>query len=284
MKCLKNPLTVFRRIIPDLPKNFQITQDKRPLCENGFVPIDLEDGSEKKIRLTRIHMEEDAGKNIHGSSEKSYVDLNRAGTPLLEIVSEPDIANAYEARAYLMRLRAIVQYLGISDANMEQGSFRADTNISVKKKDAKELGTRAELKNINSFKFIGNAIDHEIKRQIELIEDGGTVVQETRLYDADKHETRSMRSKEEANDYRYFPDPDLLPVEVDEAMIEEIRATLPELPDAKQQRFVSEYGFPARDRRFSVGWSICPGQYCQAGRAPQSPLSAGLEAYQRVLL
>jgi len=160
---------------PDLPKNFQITQDKRPLCENGFVPIDLEDGSEKKIRLTRIHMEEDAGKNIHGSSEKSYVDLNRAGTPLLEIVSEPDIANAYEARAYLMRLRAIVQYLGISDANMEQGSFRADTNISVKKKDAKELGTRAELKNINSFKFIGNAIDHEIKRQIELIEDGGSV-------------------------------------------------------------------------------------------------------------
>lgn len=237
---------------PDLPKNFQITQDKKPLCENGFVPIDLEDGSEKKIRLIRIHMEEDAGKNIHSENGESFVDLNRAGTPLLEIVSEPDISNAYEARVYLMRVRAIVQYLGISDANMEQGSFRADTNISVKKKSAKELGTRVELKNINSFKFIGQAINYEIKRQIELVKDGGRVVQETRLWNTKNNQSVAMRSKEEADDYRYFNEPDIPPLLINDEWIEKMRNKLPELPHHKFHRFKKEYELTAGEAEVIV--------------------------------
>ncbi len=226
---------------PDLPKGYQITQNERPICTEGFVNIRLEDGSSKKIRLTRIHMEEDAGKNIHSTvSNESFVDLNRAGTPLLESVTYPDMQNSYEARAYLKTLHTIVRYLNISTANMEEGALRADTNISVRKKDCKELGTRVEMKNINSFKFIGDAIDYEIERQIELIESGGKVKQQTRLWDTKNHKTIMMRSKEEAADYRYFEDPDLPLLEIGSERIERAADDLPELPQQKFQRFVKE--------------------------------------------
>lgn len=233
---------------PDLPKGYQISQMEQPIVGKGKLEIRLEDGTVKTVGITRAHLEEDAGKSLHEDFHgMTGIDLNRAGTPLLEIVSEPDMRSAKEAVAYMKKIHSLVTYIGICDGNMQEGSFRCDANVSVRPKGQQELGTRAELKNLNSFRFIERAINLEVERQIDLIEDGGTVVQETRLYDADKHETRSMRSKEEANDYRYFPDPDLLPVEVDEALIEEIRATLPELPDAKQQRFVSEYALSDYD-------------------------------------
>lgn len=243
--CKITRVTDFARkhyVYPDLPKNFQITQDDRPICQEGYVPIELEDGSVKNIRLIRIHLEEDAGKNIHTASDESYVDLNRAGTPLIEIVTYPDISSAYEAKAYLMRVHSIVKYLNISDANMDEGSFRADTNISVRKKGQKEFGTRVELKNINSFKFITQAIDYEVKRQIELIEDGGKVLQETRLWDTKKQESAAMRSKESAQDYRYFSEPDIPPIMIDEHWIEYLKKDLPELPHHKLVRFQDEYG------------------------------------------
>lgn len=228
---------------PDLPKDYQITQQYHPICLEGFVPIRLEDGSMKNIRLYRIHIEEDAGKNIHSSSSnESFVDLNRAGTPLLEIVSYPDVSSAYEARTYLKTLRAIVQYLQICSGNMEEGAFRADTNISVRKKGAQELGTKVELKNINSFKFISDAIDYEIERQIELLESGKTVKQETRLWDDKNNKTIIMRSKEEAADYRFFQDPDLPIILVDENQIEQVKKSMPELPQAKFDRFVAQNG------------------------------------------
>ncbi len=209
---------------PDLPKGYQITQGFKPICENGHVPIRLEDGSIKKIRLNRIHMEEDAGKNIHsGMSNESFVDLNRAGTPLLEIVSEPDLSSAEETKKYLQTLRTIMQYLHICTGNMEEGAFRADTNISVRKKGANEYGTKVELKNINSFKFIGDAIEYEIERQIETLEDGGSILQETRLWDSKSKQTYVMRSKEEAADYRYFQDPDLPIIEVNGAWVERVK-------------------------------------------------------------
>lgn len=227
---------------PDLPKGYQISQYELPIVEHGELFITDGDGNERRIGITRAHLEEDAGKSIHeGLGASSGIDLNRAGTPLLEIVSEPDLRSAKEAVAYLRKIHTLVRYLGISDGNMQEGSFRCDANVSVRRLGQKVLGTRAELKNLNSFRFIEKAINFEIERQIELIKDGGEVVQETRLYDSDKDETRSMRSKEEANDYRYFPDPDLLPVEISEEYIEAIRVTLPELPDAKQQRFVNDY-------------------------------------------
>ena len=227
---------------PDLPKGYQISQMELPIVEHGEMFITDADGNEKRIGITRAHLEEDAGKSIHeGLDGSSGIDLNRAGTPLLEIVSEPDLRSAKEAVAYLRKIHTIVRYLGISDGNMQEGSFRCDANVSVRPMGQQELGTRAELKNLNSFRFIEKAINLEVERQIDLIEDGGTVAQETRLYDSDKHETRSMRSKEEANDYRYFPDPDLLPVEISDEFIEAARATLPELPAAKKQRFVSGY-------------------------------------------
>lgn len=225
---------------PDLPKNFQITQGSAPICTYGYVTIDLNNGTEKKIGLTRIHIEEDAGKTIH-EINKSLVDLNRAGTPLLEIVSEPDISDAYEAKAYLSNLRAIVQHLNISNANMEEGSFRADVNISVKKKADKELGTRAELKNINSFKFITQAIDYEIIRQIELLESNKKVLQETRLWDTKNHKTVFMRSKEEAADYRYLREPDLPLIIVHDEWINEIKESMPELPRTISKRFQNDY-------------------------------------------
>jgi aspartyl-tRNA(Asn)/glutamyl-tRNA(Gln) amidotransferase subunit B len=245
------PRSVFARknyFYPDLPKGYQISQYELPIVGEGELMITDGDGKPKRIGITRAHLEEDAGKSIHeGLGDSSGIDLNRAGTPLLEIVSEPDLSSAKEAVAYLRKIHRIVRYLGISDGNMQEGSFRCDANVSVRPSGQKELGTRAELKNLNSFRFIEKAINYEIERQIDLIEDGGQVVQETRLYDSDKNETRSMRSKEEANDYRYFPDPDLLPVEIDESYLAAVRDTLPELPDAKKERFVDEYGIREDD-------------------------------------
>ena len=245
------PRSVFARknyFYPDLPKGYQISQYELPIVEHGELFITDADGNEKRIGITRAHLEEDAGKSIHeGLDRYSGIDLNRAGTPLLEIVSEPELSSAREAVAYMRKIHSIVRYLGISDGNMQEGSFRCDANVSVRPVGQEELGTRAEIKNLNSFRYVEKAINFEVVRQTELIEDGGEVPQETRLYDSDKDETRSMRSKEEANDYRYFPDPDLLPVEIDAAYIEAVRATLPELPDAKQQRFIDEYDLKLDD-------------------------------------
>ena len=245
------PRSVFARknyFYPDLPKGYQISQYELPIVEHGELFITDADGNEKRIGITRAHLEEDAGKSIHeGLDRYSGIDLNRAGTPLLEIVSEPELSSAREAVAYMRKIHSIVVYLGISDGNMQEGSFRCDANVSVRPLGQEELGTRSEIKNLNSFRYVEKAINFEVERQIELIEDGGKVKQETRLYDSDKDETRSMRSKEEANDYRYFPDPDLLPVEIDAAYIEAVRATLPELPDAKRQRFIDEYGLRLDD-------------------------------------
>ncbi|MBX3702832.1 MAG: Asp-tRNA(Asn)/Glu-tRNA(Gln) amidotransferase subunit GatB [Steroidobacteraceae bacterium] len=233
---------------PDLPKGYQISQYELPIVQDGQVGIVLEDGAEKRIGVTRAHLEEDAGKSLHeGLGNSSGIDLNRAGTPLLEIVSEPDLRSAREAIAYMKKVHTLVRYLEICDGNMQEGSFRCDANVSVRHRGRHEFGTRCEIKNLNSFRFVERAIQYEVARQIELIEGGGSVVQETRLYDPDRHETRPMRSKEEANDYRYFPDPDLLPLALDEAFIEEVRATLPELPDQKAARFTREHGLSAYD-------------------------------------
>ena len=244
------PRSVFARknyFYPDLPKGYQISQYELPIVGVGHLDIELEDGSTKRIGITRAHLEEDAGKSLHEDFHgKSGIDLNRAGTPLLEIVSEPDMCSAKEAVAYLKKLHALVRYLGVCDGNMQEGSFRCDANVSVRK-PGQPFGTRAELKNLNSFRFIERAINIEVERQIDIIESGGKVVQETRLYDPDKNETRSMRGKEDANDYRYFPDPDLLPVEITPEFIESVRASLPELPDAKRQRFMTQYGLSQYD-------------------------------------
>lgn len=250
------PVCTFARkhyFYPDLPKGYQTTQGTEPICTQGHIPIRLEDDSIKKINLIRIHMEEDAGKNIHATdTDESFVDLNRAGTPLLEIVSAPDIASTYEAKAYLRALHQIVTYLGICSGNMEEGAFRADTNISVRKKNSTILGTRCELKNINSFKFIGDAIEHEIERHIEILEAGGTIAQETRLWDTTKKISKSMRSKEEAADYRYFNDPDLPLIKIDDAWIERIKQTLPELPYDKYIRFTEQLGLSAYEAEILV--------------------------------
>ncbi|PWB45557.1 MAG: Asp-tRNA(Asn)/Glu-tRNA(Gln) amidotransferase GatCAB subunit B [Nitrosomonadales bacterium] len=246
-----NRKSVFERknyFYPDLPKGYQTTQLELPIvAEGGTLRIQLGD-YEKDIRITRAHMEEDAGKSLHEDFHgMTGIDLNRAGTPLIEIVTEPDMRSSAEAVAYARALHSLVRWIGICDGNMQEGSFRCDANVSVRVKGTEKLGTRCEIKNLNSFKFLEKAIDYEVRRQIELIEDGGRVVQETRLYDPDRDETRSMRSKEEANDYRYFPDPDLLPLVISDAYIEEVRSTLPELPQAKRERFMSEYSLPAYD-------------------------------------
>jgi len=233
---------------PDLPKGYQISQYELPIVSQGSIEIVLDDGERKRIGVTRAHLEEDAGKSLHeGIAGMTGIDLNRAGTPLVEIVSEPDMRSAKEAVAYMKKIHTLVRYLEICDGNMQEGSFRCDANVSVRKKGARKLGTRAEIKNLNSFRFVEKAINHEVARQIELIEGGGKVVQETRLYDPDHDETRSLRTKEEANDYRYFPDPDLLPVVLDAAFIESVRASLPELPDHKAARFASQYGLSEYD-------------------------------------
>ena len=233
---------------PDLPKGYQVSQLDYPTVGKGTLTVTLDDGSEKVIGVTRAHMEEDAGKSLHEDYQgMTGIDLNRAGTPLLEIVSEPDLRSAKEAVAYLKKLHSIIRYLDISDAIMAQGSMRCDANVSIRPVGQEEFGTRTEIKNINSFKFVERAINYEVQRQKDVLEDGGRIVQETRLYDADKDETRSMRSKEVANDYRYFPEPDLLPIVIDDAYIEAIRATLPELPDKRGARFVSEYGLSEYD-------------------------------------
>ncbi len=229
---------------PDLPKGYQISQYELPLCEDGYIEIAV-NGTVRKISLTRIHIEEDAGKNIHdGMKNHSLVDLNRAGVPLMEIVTEPDIRSTQEAGAFMKKLRTILRYLDVCDGNMEQGSLRCDANVSVRPAGHKGLGTKTEIKNLNSFKFVEKALDSEIKRQIKLINDGRRIVQETRLWNSDRGVTESMRSKEEAHDYRYFPEPDLVPVEVDKEWLEKIKVSVPELPDTKRERFVSQYSLP----------------------------------------
>ncbi|NIA19047.1 MAG: Asp-tRNA(Asn)/Glu-tRNA(Gln) amidotransferase subunit GatB [Xanthomonadaceae bacterium] len=239
---------------PDLPKGYQISQYDLPICETGFLDI-MADGEQKRIAITRIHMEEDAGKLVHPDdySGVSYVDYNRACVPLLEIVSEPDMRSSAEAVAYLKSLRNILMYLEICDGNMEEGSFRCDANVSIRPFGQEELGIRAELKNMNSFRNVQRAIDYEVERQRDILEQGGKVVQETRLWDADKSISRSMRGKEEAHDYRYFPDPDLLPVLIDQPWIAAVRETLPELPQAKRSRFMAEYGVPPSDADVLTG-------------------------------
>jgi len=245
------PRSVFARknyFYPDLPKGYQISQFELPIVHDGYLDIELEDGSTKRIGITRAHLEEDAGKSLHESFQgMTGIDLNRAGTPLLEIVSEPGMSSAKEAVAYMKKIHSLVRYLDISDGNMQEGSFRCDANVSVRPRGQQEFGTRAEVKNINSFRFVEQAINYEVERQIMVLESGGSVVQETRLFDPDKHETRPMRSKEEANDYRYFPDPDLLPVELDAEFIERVRQALPELPDARKQRFIDDYSLSDYD-------------------------------------
>ncbi|MEY2341361.1 Asp-tRNA(Asn)/Glu-tRNA(Gln) amidotransferase subunit GatB [Acidithiobacillus sp. IBUN Pt1247-S3] len=245
-----NRRSVFARknyFYPDLPKGYQISQYEIPIVGTGHLDILLADGEEKRINITRAHLEEDAGKSLHEAyAGESGIDLNRAGTPLLEIVSEPDLRSATEAVAYLKKLHALVRYLDISDGNMQEGSFRCDANVSLRRPGA-PFGTRAEIKNLNSFRFLEKAIGYEVLRQQDILESGGKVVQETRLYDANQGETRSMRSKEEANDYRYFPDPDLLPLQLDSERIEAVRKGLPELPDARKLRFMEQYGLPAYD-------------------------------------
>ena len=260
---------------PDLPKGYQISQFELPIVGRGHVEIELDDGTVKTVGVTRAHLEEDAGKSLHEDFHgMTGIDLNRAGTPLLEIVSEPDMRSAKEAVAYARKIHQIVQYLGICDGNMQEGSFRVDANVSIRLK-GDELGTRAELKNINSFRFLERAINHEVERQIDVIEGGGKVVQETRLYDADRDETRSMRSKEEANDYRYFPDPDLLPVEFDDDFIAAVTRDMPELPDAKRQRFIEQYGVkPSEAATLISSRALADFYESAAGAAGDSKLAA----------
>ena len=235
---------------PDSPKAYQISQLYYPIVMGGAVEISLDDGSKKTIGVTRAHLEEDAGKSLHEDFHgETGIDLNRAGTPLLEIVSEPDMRSAEEAVAYMRKIHSIVRFIGISDGNMQEGSFRCDANVSIRPRGESKFGTRTELKNINSFRFVQSAIEHEIERQIDILESSGRVIQETRLYDADKDETRAMRSKEEANDYRYFPDPDLLPVVISDEEIEKIRQTLPEMPEQKAQRYQDALKLSAKEAK-----------------------------------
>lgn len=269
------PRSVFARknyFYPDLPKGYQISQFELPIVGKGAIEIDFEDGTRKLIGITRAHLEEDAGKSLHEDFEgMSGIDLNRAGTPLLEIVSEPDLRSAKEAVAYLKTLHSLVRYLGICDGNMQEGSFRCDANVSVRRVGESKFGTRAEIKNLNSFRFVEKAINYEVERQIDILENGGTVIQETRLYDSEKDETRSMRSKEEANDYRYFPDPDLCPLDLTPEFIAEVRNELPELPQQKRERFQQQYELSAYDAGILVSSRELAEYFESAFRLSNSP-------------
>ena len=252
LNCKINNYSIFARkhyFYPDLPKAYQITQYELPFAEHGWLEIEEPDGKRKKIRIKRIHMEEDAGKTIHGEGfdQNSYVDLNRAGTPLIEIVSEPDINTPEEARLYMQKLRDILVWIGVNDGNLEEGSLRCDANVSIRPKGSDKFGTRTEIKNLNSFRFVQKALEYEIERQIKVITSGNEVVQETRLFDSQKGITKTMRTKEEAEDYRYFPEPDLPPLIIDNEWLEEIRSSLPELPDAVKERFINEYKITSYD-------------------------------------
>ncbi len=273
-----NMHSVFERknyFYPDLPQGYQISQFLHPIVGKGEVEIDLPDGSTKVIGVTRLHLEQDAGKSLHDQHPtKSYVDLNRSGCALMEIVSEPDIRGPEEATAYLSKLRMILQYLGTCNGNMEEGSMRADVNLSLRRKGAKEYGTRCEIKNVNSIKAVQMAIDYEARRQLEILESGGTITQETRLWDPNKGETRSMRSKEEAHDYRYFPDPDLLPLVLKSDWVEQIKQTLPELPDQKKHRFMKDYGLSAYDSGVLIAERNRADYYEQVAGAADPKLAA----------
>jgi len=278
MKCTIADYSLFARknyFYPDLPKAYQISQYELPLAQHGEIEIQI-DGTSKKVGITRIHMEEDAGKSIHdetitGSKNYSFVDFNRCGVPLLEIVSQPDMRSPEEAREYLLKLKSILEYLEVSDCNMEEGSLRCDANVSVRPKGSEKFGTKTEVKNMNSFKNVQKALEYEITRQIQVLEEGGRIVQETRLWDADRNVTRPMRSKEEAHDYRYFPEPDLVPLVIDKKWIEDVQGSLPELADAKANRFVSQYGIPEYDAKVLTASKFVADYYEETVRLYPNP-------------
>jgi aspartyl-tRNA(Asn)/glutamyl-tRNA(Gln) amidotransferase subunit B len=279
LKCRINETSIFARknyFYPDLPKGYQISQYDKPLAEHGFIDVPSGGtGDKKKIGITRVHLEEDAGKSLHegfpDAAEKTAIDLNRTGVPLIEIVSEPDIATPDEAYEYLTRLKEIILYTGVSDCNMEEGSLRCDANVSVRPRGQKELGTKTEIKNVNSFRFIREALEYEIDRQIEVIESGGKITQETRLYNSNEGKTYAMRSKEQAHDYRYFPEPDLLPLMVDDKWRAEITKALPELPEARRQRFVKGYGITEYDAQVLTFSRSLADQFEAAAKAAKNP-------------
>jgi aspartyl-tRNA(Asn)/glutamyl-tRNA(Gln) amidotransferase subunit B len=277
LSCRINETSIFARknyFYPDLPKGYQISQYDKPLAEFGCIEVPAE-GGKKKIGITRVHLEEDAGKSLHegfaDSDEKTAIDLNRTGVPLIEIVSEPDIATPDEAYEYLTRLKEIILYTGVSDCNMEEGSLRCDANVSIRPRGQKELGTKTEIKNVNSFRFIRDALEYEIERQIEVVESGGKITQETRLYNANEGKTYGMRSKEQAHDYRYFPEPDLLPLVVDEKWKAEIARALPELPEARRARMVKDYGITEYDAQVLTFSKSLADQFEQAAKAATNP-------------
>lgn len=278
LKAEINLLSVFDRknyFYADLPAGYQISQYKNPIVGKGEILLDLADGSTRKIGITRLHLEQDAGKSMHDQSPtETYVDLNRAGVALMEIVSEPDMRSGEEAGAYLKKLRAILRYLGTCDGNMEEGSMRCDVNLSMRRKGDSKLGTRCEIKNVNSIRFVQQAIEYESRRQVEILEAGGKVNQETRLWDTGKGETRSMRSKEEAHDYRYFPDPDLLPLKLEAAWVEKIKKTLPELPDEKKARFIGDYGLKPYDASVLVAEKAAADFFEKAAKGRDGKLAA----------
>ncbi len=278
LNCRINETSIFARknyFYPDLPKGYQISQYDKPLAEHGYIDIETAAGGAKRIGITRLHLEEDAGKSLHegfhDSGERSYIDLNRSGTPLVEIVSEPDLRSPEEAFEYLTRLKEIILYTGVSDCNMEEGSLRCDANVSIRPRGQKEFGTKTEIKNVNSFRFVRQALEYEIERQIEVVEEGGRITQETRLYNSAEGRTYGMRSKEHAHDYRYFPEPDLLPLVVDSQWQQKIKANLPELPEARRSRMVNEYGITMQDAGVLTATRSLADQFEEAARAAKNP-------------